>query len=40
MASNWMPGAKVVKALHTIFAGRHSSPTEDVNFLDAFLEGE
>ena len=34
------PGAKVVKAFNTIFAGRHASPTENGEPLDAFLAGD
>jgi NADPH-dependent F420 reductase len=35
-----LPGARVVKAFNTIFAGRHSNPTENGQPLDAFLAGD
>lgn len=35
-----VPGAKVVKALNTVFASRYASPTEDGQPLDAFLAGD
>jgi 8-hydroxy-5-deazaflavin:NADPH oxidoreductase len=35
-----LPGAKVVKAFNTIFAGRHANPTENGQPLDAFLAGD
>jgi 8-hydroxy-5-deazaflavin:NADPH oxidoreductase len=34
------PGAKVVKALNTVFASRYTAPTEDGQPLDAFLAGD
>jgi NADPH-dependent F420 reductase len=34
-----VPGAKVVKAFNTIFAGRHGNPTEVGLPLDAFIAG-
>lgn len=34
------PGAKVVKALNTVFASRYANPTEDGQPLDAFLAGD
>lgn len=35
-----LSGAKVVKGFNTIFASRHTSPTEDSVPLDAFLAGD
>lgn len=35
-----VPGAKVVKALNTVFASRYGTPTEDGQPLDAFLAGD
>lgn len=35
-----VPGAKVVKALNTVFASRYAAPTEDGQPLDAFLAGD
>ena len=35
-----VPGAKVVKALNTLFASRYAAPTEEGQPLDAFLAGD
>jgi NADPH-dependent F420 reductase len=35
-----VPGAKVVKALNTVFASRYAAPAEDGQPLDAFLAGD
>ncbi|GAA6525091.1 NAD(P)-binding domain-containing protein [Intrasporangium sp. DVR] len=35
-----VPGVPVVKAFNTIFAGRHSNPTEGGQPLDAFIAGD
>ena len=35
-----VPAAKIVKAFNTIFAGRHTNPTENGEPLDAFLAGD
>ena len=35
-----LPGASVVKAFNTIFAGRHAHPVEDGTPLDAFIAGD
>lgn len=35
-----LPGAVVVKAFNTIFAGRHSRPSEGVTPLDAFIAAD
>ena len=35
-----VPGARVVKALNTVFASRYAAPTEDGQPLDAFFAGD
>ena len=35
-----LPGARVVKALNTVFASRYAAPTEDGQPLDAFLAAD